>query len=589
MPRRTFITVTAVLCVTFGIAGAGFWAWHAWKKSLPGKILALMMSAGKPAVLPAIDIQDDYVLNPDGSGKVTHVEQVEFPEDVNPFMQELKDGDHRKKVVALVREIVSHASGVEAWKDVSCECVGTRTFRFQGTAYFKNAARVNFYNSGRGPAALAPMPMVDAQGCMVVESRAGSRSKAAAVAGECSSDASHGQSMSAEEMAHARKCFREARPELKQTLPHEKWRMTLHLPGPVREYAGFQKDATGALELCLAGAKLLAAKDEMMADDGWLSRQPLQNGNVWQTQAAWDYAMTKMFGGMGKIRAATTPNPRPLFDYAGEVAAAKAAYPDMLLQDFGLLVQDVAKDFSALPPLGVTVTGARISRDLPLELKRGRNAESGYKLELTARFQEPVLCANEAVLEQAISDTGQDLLMAKDKRKAAPNAIWETSDTSRMYLSNDHTTATFTLAMRAPKPGTRGLREISGSLVYVVASGTRTVNLQFPVLADGARGKEYKATLAVVRKGGCQNITVQLALPCMMIKRLAVFDASGKQFFMWDNSVSVSESPAKFSCSVSGKELPPSGRIVAEVYEGVKTTSLPFQLKDITLFGDPMK
>ena len=94
-------------------------------------LIALLLLV--PLLTGCLDLEDQWVLNPDGSGKL--IRQATFaPMDKSPE--------------AWAKEALGKASGFEAWSNFESEMLKDGRLRITATGYFKD---VNAVNCGLGP------------------------------------------------------------------------------------------------------------------------------------------------------------------------------------------------------------------------------------------------------------------------------------------------------------------------------------------------------------------------------------------------------------------------------------------------------
>lgn len=100
------------------------------------KILLFMTVMG--GLAGCFEIEQEFTLNPDGSGKV-RIHSV-FPATV--FMGGL-DVEPEEMVRRSAQSIMELSEGIDAWREVSFKLTDEGKMLFAGTAYFKDIAKLN--------------------------------------------------------------------------------------------------------------------------------------------------------------------------------------------------------------------------------------------------------------------------------------------------------------------------------------------------------------------------------------------------------------------------------------------------------------
>ena len=98
-----------------------------------GTVFALLLCS-------CYETEQDFTLNPDGSGKVRH--ECSFQ---NIRMSNEPD-DSPEALQAAIAKVIKDSKGVDAWRDVSFKRLDDGRLWFQGTAYFKNLAELEIPN-----------------------------------------------------------------------------------------------------------------------------------------------------------------------------------------------------------------------------------------------------------------------------------------------------------------------------------------------------------------------------------------------------------------------------------------------------------
>jgi hypothetical protein len=96
----------------------------------------------------------------------------------------------------------------------------------------------------------------------------------------------------------------------------------INLPARVGSARNFQKVSDTSIRMMVEGRKILEAFDELLMNDEWALRQLEAHGSLSETKID-DIAAEKILGERGPVRAVTTGERKPLFDYDAEVTRAR--------------------------------------------------------------------------------------------------------------------------------------------------------------------------------------------------------------------------------------------------------------------------
>lgn len=239
------------------------------------------------------ETKQEFVLNPDGSGKVRHecaFQNVSLNGEAEPGEEALKEA---------VLQLLDKSKGVEAWKDVEFKYLDDGRIWFGGTAYFKDLNKLEIENQ-------ALLKFSWADGVLELDMEEGDGEEPSKKPGEVNLKAERAK-------------YQQSRPMLAAMLGGMKHRVAFELPGKVEESSNFEKEDGGGLSIGFEGAKMLEVMDKLVADDEWLREQGFEA----QEGPEFDNRMCGMlFGEEAPVRAKVGAS-KPLFDYVREVAAAK--------------------------------------------------------------------------------------------------------------------------------------------------------------------------------------------------------------------------------------------------------------------------
>ncbi len=524
-------------------------------------------------LLGCLDLDEEYTLNPDGSGKVV-VRMTYSPFRLNLNQQE---SDPVAAMKDSVREELEKSKGVEAWKDVSFKLGTDGKVSFHGTAYFKDFQKLDLHHQGfEGPVKKAILKTLADGRRELVFSMEEEEAAEKADPAPALTDEEVDQRVRTE-----RAKYQQMKPMFVPFLNDMRFRIRMRVPGTVQDVNNLRKEADGSVSFALEGKKMLEVMDASFADDDWMRRQVREGrGDLTRrSPRADDILMERLMGSKGPARAVYAPGTDPLFDYASEAAAAKAASPAMLKR----------LDLAVAPPppparegsfRSLEVVGVRLvyETDSRKGISPLNTNEPGLTFSILGGLPGRVLDVREGKLQAAIADNGQDLL---------PQREW-----SRKIhfprLSEDKQSVLFEVQMKLPSKEVRTLKEVSGTLEYAVGDRTREVDLGFASLAAGAGGKEYGAKIEKIGKSewqeGQETLELNLTIARETIESTVFYDTQGNKLDVDASGYMSSGRSTTLSFSKKGK-FPPDGRIALKVYEDLKTFEAPFKLENVPILG----
>ncbi len=266
-----------------------------------------------------IEKTEKVTLNPDGSGK-TEVSVVMQTTGVNLSAAGQPKPDPQFLATRMARAIVQSSVGVEAWKDVSFKAGEDGRTHFSGTAYFSDFNKVDLKNIGRLNATWSKQP----DGGMLLEIK-----QAGKPAGGAAPAALTDEQIAAK-VAEAKSQYAQSKPAMTGMLTGMKLDVTYILPGQV-EKIGVFKPVAGGVRLQVTGEQILQGMDRIATDDAWMAASLRAERDA--MQGATDEEINELILGVRElIQARVKDANKPLFDYAAEVATAKAAQPAMITE-----------------------------------------------------------------------------------------------------------------------------------------------------------------------------------------------------------------------------------------------------------------
>jgi hypothetical protein len=346
---------------------------------------------------------------------------------------------------------------------------------------------------------------------------------------------------------------------------------------------------------------MLEVMDRMMQDEDWLKEQIRAGKDPLQDGPEGDLAMNEMlFGEKAPVRVVLAGGAQQLFDYGAEVTAAKANYESML-KKLGLEEAEPARptigDVSPFPgfrevtptapervtgEMSVKVAGVRLVRYSDFE--RGimpLGQSDGYTLSLIGELPTPAIRASGGKIEVATTDTGKSLL---------PEHQWGRK-IKFPKLAKDKKTVVFDVELLLPDEDVEGLEEVSGTLEYLTADTSRAADSGIMDFKVGAKGRELGTVIRSIAEDPWQKdatmLSLRLNLRPEVLESAEFFAQDGTKLDVSKRGYEAIGGITTFKFSIKDT-LPPKGRIVLNVFEGLKKNEIPFKLTDISLTGQSM-
>jgi hypothetical protein len=150
----------------------------------------------------------------------------------------------------------------------------------------------------------------------------------------------------------------------------------------------------------------------------------------------------------------------------------------------------------------------------------------------------------------------------------------------------------FEVKVSLPGEKTKGFKEISGKLEYVVAGGSKKVDLGFTGFKAGTQGKAFSAVIKSLEESkwekGHEVLTLELQLASDAIKTTQFLDGQGIPLNVSRQSTMSSGNNMVAGYDIEGK-FPENGTIVMEIFDDLKRFEIPFSVNDISLTGQSLK
>jgi len=519
--------------------------------------LILPLVACMLSTVGCIELEQEYTINPDGSGKVV-VHWIGAPFDLGP------DKAPDAKAKDLLKDEIMKSEGVDAWRDVSCTARDDGKFEFRGTAYFKDFAKLALHNTGMKMVRLRASK--DASGNLVIVN---------------DPEKKKGKPISEEEakkrLKQERQKYQQGKAMVESMLADLKVSAKINLPGRVGSVTNFAKASDTSIRLSLEGKKLAKAIDDMMMSDEWLLKHLQENGRMEDGAPGDDAFNEKVFGAKGPIQAVTAGDLKPLFDYETEAAAARKDHEEMVKKMGDGPVGPPAKggDFRALK-----VAGIRHIYEADMERGLGMG-QPGVTISFLGELPGSVLAVKGGKIVTATTDDGEDILPEEYMRTI-----------HFVQLSKDKSGVAWDVQLQSPTDKAKGFKEVSGVLTYVVGEKTKAVDLGLGEFKAGAKGSQFNARVEKVEDSqwqeGHQNLEIKLECQKDIIASFTLKDASGSVLATTDGGSYSMGDESSFTFTIKGT-FPAKGQVVVNVYEDLKTYEIPFKVEKIDLLGKPMK
>jgi hypothetical protein len=268
------------------------------------------------SAIGCFESKEDYVLNPDGSGKVTIVGTFETTMPGMPSSTDPKD------TMMEVKELLEKSKGVDAWSGVTYDRTKEGRVSFKGTAYFPDISKLDLETFGKD----ANLKKEGNKLVLLIEEKEEIEESPAA-------------KPTAEEVKaqveQAKQQWQSMQKMMGPILEKIKQDLTYKLPGTIESSTNMKKIDVNTVNVQVDGAKIMAAMDAMMTDDAWLKKQAeagvfVKGGNAPNMDD--DELNQRVFGEKGPVKVVMTGPGQSLFDYKTEVAAAKAEYTKLMDQ-----------------------------------------------------------------------------------------------------------------------------------------------------------------------------------------------------------------------------------------------------------------
>jgi hypothetical protein len=523
----------------------------------------LMLFLAPVFFIGCFEVKEEIILNPDGSGKAI-IEVVTVNSDA------LMGGfgaQQKKSESSSALSMIEKSKGVDVWKDVTYGKTQDGRLFVKGTAYFSefNKLKIESAPSFRLEGTKEGQWIISVSNDEFNMDKKSDNSKTF-----LSATASKEERMAIIEKE--KQGFQAAKAMMGMFLGTIKMDITLQVPGKVISVSNLKKDEKGRIRFHLDGSNLMEGMD-VFQDEKWINDLAAQKKYINFKDAAAVKMNQRIFGEASEIKAVAAVDKKNLFDYAQETAKAKEAYP-ALLESLGGKNKTVAAKgdgFSSMHAIGI-----QYYYDTEGKSFQG----DSYKMNFVGEFAGEVSEVKEILFTSAVADNGENLLKEDDYSRKA----------SFPQLSSEKNSVSFDITMQRPSDRAKGIREITGTIEYQTASEAKEVDLGITNFTQGAQGK-LGAHIESIGASWAKDYTdmkLKLNIPKAKIASIKLYDENHTELFVTQSDISESPDAAMYSFSTSG-EFPKRGSVIVKVYDEVKIYSAPFSIKDVDLFGRPLK
>jgi len=533
-----------------------------WNRFLPVILAALFLSG-------CIDTDDTFTINADGSGKVEHIALISLDGMSLNFGQELSDEEKLNKVV---KDELKESEGVDTWSDVTFAWEGDKV-RFSGTAYFKNINKLKFHNSGTTVSMYNTVSLEEDGEFMTVEIKSG-KSDGGPKGAEIPDSLT--DSEIDERIFEQRAEYQKNRLMVAGFLAEVHRVRRFYLPGSPTIVSNFVKEEDGSFVNDFKANKILEIMDAKMDDVEFLRKEIKAGRNIMDPASGNDESMNEMvFGKKGDIIVEVEHRGQVLFDYDAEVAVSREQFKDTA-KLLGIIPEAPAQD---TVPGTFRIAGVRVINfsDSSNNI-RPLMSDKGYTFSIYGRLPQKALQVTKGELTAVILDTGEDILPEKD---------WDRS-IQFPGLSKDGMFTEFQVNFKEIPPNAQRIKELSGTISFLVGGTTKDIDLGFSELAGDIKGTQFDAVIKKIGPDEWDKSKISLVLQINKsrdeIKDVMFYDALGELMDVESRGSYFSESQVTYTFASKGGEFPAKGSIAIKAYDDLKRKKISFTLNDLEIF-----
>lgn len=207
------------------------------------------------------------------------------------------------------------------------------------------------------------------------------------------------------------------------------------------------------------------------------------------------------------------------------------------------------------------------------------------KIEVKVRGKAPKgTISVEGEIKKAVTDNGEDLLPEDEEKRKF---------TGKMYFF-DKTQLESVFKLKHPGVKATGIQEISGVFNLSVSEGEKKADLGIVKIKQGEKLKEFDGVIEELnKKDSGDNIKIVLNINDSRVKKVKLYKPDGSEYKYTDGLNGSSwgktgdNNEKYYIYFYNKKSFPDELKIVVQYYAEPKKVEYPFQIKNVTLLGDP--
>lgn len=540
-----------------------------------------------------IQSDEDYTLNPDGSGKVV-VERRAVPGEL-VMQQDGKDPDLAALAKTFAtKTILEGATGVDAWRDVTYGIADDGRAWVKGTAYFKDLNRLNLNATTEGPRGPAvdmgkgvvQFKRLDDGTAELVFVSKDEQKKVKKPAADLSGDALQAK-IRVEKIK-----FAAAHDFFQMVFEQFRMRKAFRLPGAATDVTGFTADPKNprVVTLAVEGKEIIARMDQLAKDDA-----------LWEKVARGEADASQDLAGMpwGKKapRAVLKGALTPAFDYEKEAAAARVEDAKIRAE---LAARPMVKtvpppsarpaaaaaepETAAAPPVpekplqNVRLGGVRMVAEKGKDWRTSpfNQQEPGLAVAVLADLPPGVFKVKEGMIETVEAENGASLVDEKRTKIHFPST------------AEDFSAVCLEIPLKTPPAGTTAVKKLKGSITCLFGAGKINLDSGLMELKEGTPAGFWDGDVNAVRKAGDGKTEVVFNLENFDPEIIVDVKATGeKGEAIAAQRAGWSHGGDRTTITIRLDGAPAKAHFVFTVRDRVQEVTLPFTLENAPLYGAP--
>ncbi|MCH2175886.1 MAG: hypothetical protein MK193_09185 [Lentisphaeria bacterium] len=519
------------------------------------KIVTSFILVGALLLSSCIEQKDQYLLNPDGSGKVQVTITRGLP--MNFQFGDSEEKSPEEDLKAFANKVLSESQGIDAWTKVSYKFLDDGRAQFKGVAYFKDLSQVQFAEGIQ-----TSLSYVKKNGKVNIKI-------------QDTDDEDEETEDQVQTPLEAKIAYQQSIPMLRAMLTGFKWKVNMKVSGKIDEVSGF-KSRGNQVAVELKGEEVLEQFDEAMKDP----KKMEELLNLQESGQSQD-SIGNITRFMDEPLALTFTPGEVLFDYNKEIQQAK--------QGYGKMIKNLKLDASS-----VATTAA------PVAEKEEKAPSSGFKIAATSfQLQKTMYQPNKsykltltATLDDEINQGGKgELLEAKTSKgkNILPKQKW---DREIHHLSVDHqdkNKVSFDVKLDLPDSSQDRLEVVRGNIKYMTAGGTKDVPIGTVSTQKGSKWGKYEIEISSNEKSqwqkGYYSIQLKCSIPQSEFKEFKFETLDGSPIKLNQNGSGTSNNTiTSLGFSKKGK-FPDKIKVTVVTFDGIVEKTVPFEIKNVPVTG----